>query len=385
MIPFRTDAPIYHWPVATVGLIVVNVAVFGALLGVSPEADPWWVLSHGDGLHPIQWVTSNFVHANVGHLIGNMIYLWAFGLVVEGKTGAFRFLLIYLGLGILQCALEQAVMLGAAEGGSLGASAIIYGLLAMALVWAPRNEFSVVVFWRFSPHIFDLPIIVFASLYFLIEFVTVAVSRFSVGSSLLHLSGALLGFLLGSILVKTGLVDCEGWDLYSVGARGRPATSAVDRRKKREKSQAEARQEQADDRSAEALSQLRAWIGEGDAPASLAAYHRLTRFGNGGHRPVESDLLALIKLLHRDGLQKESVPIMETYIDRHPDKSARIRLKLAQILIRDQQRPTQALRILADISESDLTADLVPIRRQLEAQANRLIQEGVLELEGESW
>jgi membrane associated rhomboid family serine protease len=385
MIPFQTDAPIYHWPVATVGLIVANVAVFAVLLGASPESDPWWILSYGNGLHPLQWITSNFVHANPGHLIGNMIYLWAFGLVVEGKTGAWKFLLIYLGLGIVQCALEQAAMLGAAEGGSFGASAIIYGLLAIALVWAPRNDFSILVFWRFSPHIFELPIVVFASLYFLIEFATVALSRFAAGSSLLHLSGALLGFLLGTVLVKTGLVDCEGWDLYSVGARGRPATSAADRRKKREKSQTETRQDQADDRSAEALSQLRAWTADGDAPAALAAYHRLSRFGAGGHRPVEVDLLGLIKLLHRDGLRQESVPVMETYIDRHPANSGRIRLKLAQILIRDQQRPTQALRILADLPESDLPADLVPIRRQLEAQANRLIKDGVLELEGENW
>jgi membrane associated rhomboid family serine protease len=385
MIPFRTDAPIYHWPIATVGLIAANVAVFGVMLGLSPEADPWWVLSYGDGLHPIQWITSNFTHANLGHLVGNMVYLWAFGLVVEGKTGAWKFLLIYLGLGILQCALEQTVMLGADGGGSLGASAVIYGLLAMALVWAPRNDFFVLVFRRFQAGVFDIPIIVFASLYFLIEFATVAVSRMAAGSSLLHLSGALLGFLLGTVMVKADLVDCEGWDLYSVGARGRPSTSAADRQKKRKRVKQEARQNQVEDRGVQALAQLRAWIAEGDAPASLAAYQKITRLGNHAHRPVESDLLALIKLLHRDGLRTESAPILETYVKRHPAGSGRIRLKLAQILIRDQQRPAQALRILSDLSDDDLPADLLPIRRQLQTQAERLIEEGVLELEGESW
>jgi hypothetical protein len=31
LIPFRTDAPIYYWPFATVGLIVVNTLAFFAL------------------------------------------------------------------------------------------------------------------------------------------------------------------------------------------------------------------------------------------------------------------------------------------------------------------------------------------------------------------
>lgn len=89
LIPWNTDAPIYHAPWATGGLILVNVAVFGAMLA-SGDADQTfgpWLLSYGDGLHPLQWITSNFLHAGALHLLGNMIFLWAFGLVVEGKLG----------------------------------------------------------------------------------------------------------------------------------------------------------------------------------------------------------------------------------------------------------------------------------------------------------
>jgi hypothetical protein len=32
LIPWNTDAPIYHWPFAMVGLIVINVLAFGALV-----------------------------------------------------------------------------------------------------------------------------------------------------------------------------------------------------------------------------------------------------------------------------------------------------------------------------------------------------------------
>ena len=56
-------------------------------------------------LHPIQWVTHNFLHYDVLHLAGNMLFLWSFGIVVEGKLGAFKFLMTYLAIGTLHGAL----------------------------------------------------------------------------------------------------------------------------------------------------------------------------------------------------------------------------------------------------------------------------------------
>ena len=58
---------------------------------------------------PWQWITSNFMHAGFMHLLGNMFCLWGFGLVVEGKIGWWRFLLVYLGIGITQCAARTVV------------------------------------------------------------------------------------------------------------------------------------------------------------------------------------------------------------------------------------------------------------------------------------
>ena len=41
MIPYSTDAPVYHWPVATVGLIAANVAVLVAVMTLEdPVAGP---------------------------------------------------------------------------------------------------------------------------------------------------------------------------------------------------------------------------------------------------------------------------------------------------------------------------------------------------------
>src|SRR5438270_3458805 len=103
IVPTGTDAPIYHWPYATVAMILINIAVFFAIPPgsndpVMDENDE--VIEHvltnfdryslalGNGLHPVQWLTHNFLHLSFLHLAGNLLFLWAFGIVVEGKLGA---------------------------------------------------------------------------------------------------------------------------------------------------------------------------------------------------------------------------------------------------------------------------------------------------------
>ena len=121
MFPYRTDAPLYHFPYATIGLIVVNVLAFLAVIGASGDVKRF-TLEYGEGLKPLQWVTSNFIHGGLMHLFGNMLALWTFGLLVEGKLGAIVFLPLYLGIGFVQCGVEQAVMAGPGnEGFSFGA------------------------------------------------------------------------------------------------------------------------------------------------------------------------------------------------------------------------------------------------------------------------
>ena len=81
---------------------------------------------------------------------GNLIFLWAFALVVEGKVGFLPFLAIFLGVGFVQCGLEQLISLAIDEGYSLGNSAIVYGLMAIALVWAPKNELGCIWWFGFK-------------------------------------------------------------------------------------------------------------------------------------------------------------------------------------------------------------------------------------------
>ena len=102
LFPYSTDAPIYHWPAATVGLSPSTPSYSSRSCGFqSPSGKDLvhaWCLELGGGVHPVQWVSANFLHAGILHLVGNMFGVWAFGLIVEGKIGWLRFLIAYLAM-----------------------------------------------------------------------------------------------------------------------------------------------------------------------------------------------------------------------------------------------------------------------------------------------
>ena len=154
--------PLYHRPIATVVMIVLSVVSFFAFPCGHHEA---WMLAIGAGIHPLQWVSNMFMHGNLMHLIGNMIFLWAFGIIVEGKLGWWAFTFVYLGIGVAESAGIQLATASQTPEHMLGASGAIYGLLAICLVWAPKNEMHCLAFFRFFPTDFDLSILWFAAFY----------------------------------------------------------------------------------------------------------------------------------------------------------------------------------------------------------------------------
>jgi membrane associated rhomboid family serine protease len=428
VIPTGTDAPIYHWPYATVALIVLNVAL---LFIVPPDSGAprldendeviqeetgvstfnRYALAIGDGrLHPVQWVTHNFLHYGFGHLLGNMVFLWAFGIVVEGKLGALKYLLAYLAIGTLHGAAVQTLMMRSGlDAHAAGASAVVYGLLAVCMIWAPRNELNCTAIF----------LIGFRVLVFHWDFYYTTVALLYIGEQVLglvfwgavggrvmvsemgHLSGAFWGAVVAVVLLKAGLVDCEGWDLFSLRAKRRKL--ARDWRKRGErlerdrevlrstvKANARAKSSKkdgredgdgagAEDRAAAAVRRVRTMIDRGEIEGALSSYDKSAR--TLVNWPSQPDLFAMIKALHAQGVEADSIRLMRDHCRYYPGDSSRIRLKLAQVLIRDRQRPAAALRVLGEIPPGSLPDDLEATRRKLARQADRMREEGVLELE----
>ena len=438
LIPLNTDAPIYHFPFACIGMIVVNCFAFLATgWGTMENVEQWslWALSYGDGLHPVQWVTSNFIHMGAAHLIGNMIFLWGFGLVVEGKLGWWRFLLVYLVIGVSQCAVEQTIMLGhtpevAAEefveqfaelneefddeliaqmeaaglseeeietkkeelreelegfaseieltyaqfNGSCGASAIIYGMLAMSLVWAPKNEVTLLLFIAFRAITFEATIMSFSAWYIGLEILSATFEGFTIATSTLHLMGAAAGFGIGTLMLKKDIVDCEDWDLFSVlsgnyGARARDRYgNRIEPESRKKKTEASNESESGSKKEPKKKS-LRSSAGAKKKLADVETFVEAGEFDtaydelyNARLRAPEARLDEPILKALAIGLAKkrqwdEAAELMQEYIDACPDSSDSMRLRLANVLLKGTNDGRAAFRVLKEVDLEALSED----------------------------
>ena len=95
-------------------------------------------------------LSSMFMHANVLHLLGNMLFLWVFGDDIEDAIGHLRFLIFYLICGIAGALL---FMLNDPHSkiALIGASGAISGVLTAFLLLRPCAKIEVFVyFWPFG-------------------------------------------------------------------------------------------------------------------------------------------------------------------------------------------------------------------------------------------
>ena len=97
-----------------------------------------------------------FLHAGWLHLIGNMLYLWIFGDVVEDRFGSIPFVLFYLVAGAI-AAVGQALVAPAAM---VGASGAIAGVLGAYVILSPAARVRTLVFLGIFITIVTLPAIV---------------------------------------------------------------------------------------------------------------------------------------------------------------------------------------------------------------------------------
>jgi len=86
-----------------------------------------------------QFVTSMFLHGGIRHLLGNLLYLWIFGTMLEQEWGQKRFIVYYficgIGAGFLQFCVDPFSTIP-----GIGASGAIFGLLGACGLLFPNRE-----------------------------------------------------------------------------------------------------------------------------------------------------------------------------------------------------------------------------------------------------
>lgn len=83
-------------------------------------------------------LTSVFTHVQFLHIAFNMLALWVLGPALERYFGRWRFLLVYLGSGLIGSVL--VTFLSSPRSMSLGASGAIFGLMAALLLVAVKHH-----------------------------------------------------------------------------------------------------------------------------------------------------------------------------------------------------------------------------------------------------
>lgn len=463
LIPYNTDAPLYHPPFATVGTILLNVLLF---VPVFLHPDPYdfegdfaeqaqkisdemgldeedWEevpledeygqpldektrrqfieqmqalrqqrgnLQSGEGtttassqarskrplwrlltlefgkFRPWQWLTANYMHADLFHLLGNMFVLWGFGLVVEGKVGWWRFLVIYNAIGIAGWALVQFLTLFASQGIGLGASLAIFGILVVALVWAPANEMQCIFMFGLRPIIFEASITNIAiGAVFLQAFISVLTISFAsdlsmglrITSEVLHLIGGVFGLAVGIVMVKRRWVDCENWDMFSVMAGKHIRTREEDRADVARQLERIKKQEQklygenqpsvtttsvaytspvVTNHQETLLAEFRSQVEAGKLLDAWMTFCRGEQVCFGWQVP-EPDFVKYIGQLRRQKLWNEAATAMEEYLRRYFERETTIRLILAQVYVQHLNRPRDAWEIMKQIEPALLSAE----------------------------
>jgi len=188
----------------TVFLIVLSTVVFFetypdsdsfvGLYGIFPDA----FLS---GRNILSAFTSLFLHANIAHLLGNMLFLWVFGENLERKLGSFQFLVFYLVCG-LGAALLYSLAAVDKTVPAIGASGAIAGILGGYLVFFPKNKIRSLVplifFWFF----WSVPAVFFIALWFVLQFFGILYGGSDMVAYWGHIGGFLTGFFLAVLLKK---------------------------------------------------------------------------------------------------------------------------------------------------------------------------------------
>jgi membrane associated rhomboid family serine protease len=153
--PFRLP----HRPIVTWSLIGLNLLMF--LIEIPSAGDSYAVISRygvtpaafiGDGAVPgalppvLTLVTYMFLHADAGHIFGNMIFLWVFGDDIEEALGRTRFLLFYLLTGAL-AALAYIASNVDSEIPLIGASGAIAGIVVAYVMLRPCARVTVLLWF----------------------------------------------------------------------------------------------------------------------------------------------------------------------------------------------------------------------------------------------
>ena len=187
-----------RFAIVTLLIVLLNVYVFFQELAYGNAYVAAWSaipirILHGHRL--VTLITSMFLHGSWMHILGNMIYLWAFGREIEDAMGAVRFLVFYLTGGVVAM-MVQIFGDPTSTIPTLGASGAIAAVMGAFLVTFPADRIRTFLFFFIFFRIAYIPAVFLIGFWFLMQVLNVgAVADVKTGgvAYLAHIGGFLFG------------------------------------------------------------------------------------------------------------------------------------------------------------------------------------------------
>jgi len=213
-LPLRDENPTVRFPIVTVLLISANVLIF-LYQAFSPQGLDYYILRMGvipyeithfqalPHLHrvfpPFTLLASMFLHGNLFHLLGNMLFLWIFGNNVEDYLGSFRFIPFYL-LSGLAASFTQIAFHPNSRVPMIGASGAVAGVLGAYFILYPGARVLTLVFLFFFIRIIPIPAFYVLGFWFLAQVLNIGLGGGVAWFA--HIGGFLVGIALVPVMSR---------------------------------------------------------------------------------------------------------------------------------------------------------------------------------------
>jgi membrane associated rhomboid family serine protease len=218
MIPLgdATRRPV-HFPIVTVLIIALNVVAFIMELTGGDNFILRWSLVPADiraGKHLETILTSMFMHGGWEHIIGNMVFFWAFGPEIEDTMGSGIHLTFYL-LGGLAATFAQVIVDPTSTIPNLGASGAIAAVMGAFLVTYPRDQIRTLVMFGWFIRTTYVPAILLVGVWIVTQFFSELGSLTSQTGGgvayMAHIGGFTFGALTARLFENRRVASARNW------------------------------------------------------------------------------------------------------------------------------------------------------------------------------
>ena len=168
-------------------------------------------------------ITHAFIHADILHLVGNLVFLLVIGSRVNALLGNTVSALLYPLLGIAAALMHMIAVQNGSPRPCVGASGAIMGLAGIYIILMPMHKIHMAVWFRWPWFLgFYLHLKLFAVrgfwvvlFYMMFDVISIAFSSEDGVASWAHVGGFVTGAGVGLLLLLTGLVNARGGDILS--------------------------------------------------------------------------------------------------------------------------------------------------------------------------